>query len=148
LSKKNSWVELIAIVIVSFVALGNLIIGENLFSKFLGIGIIFYLIYDLRDSPLRDIFKKKVPQVILNEKGISVKKKILTFYSWERVDYLKWNESKKSFIIIVENDNQKEEEFSEIAVSLELLDVSHREFLQCAKVYMGRFDRNNLAPLN
>lgn len=148
LDKTGSWVEAIAIVIIILVSLGNIIFGTNNFIKLLGVGIVFYIIYDLRDSPLRDILKKKEAQFILNEKGISVKKKELTFYPWERIDYIKWSEVEKAIIIVVENEDQKEEEFSEIAVKLELLNVSHREFLKCAQVYMGRFDRNNLAPLN
>jgi hypothetical protein len=72
----------------------------------------------------------------------------LIFYPWERIDYIKWEEEKKAIIVIVENEDQKEEEFSEIAVKLELLNVSHRELLRCTQVYMGRYDRNNMAPLN
>lgn len=148
LSKKDSWVEAIAIVFVAFIGLANIIFITNVFMKLLGTGIIGYLIYDLRDSPLRDLLKKKEAQIVLNEKGMSIKKKDLAFYSWGQIDYIKWEESKKAIIVVVENEDQKIEEFSEIVIKLELLDVSHRQLLKRVQVYMGRYDRNNLAPLN
>jgi len=148
LNKKYSWIEVISIVFIVLVGLGNIIFVEKIFIKLLGVGIVAYIIYDLRGSPLRDILKKEEAQIILNEKGISIKKKELIFYPWERIDYIKWVEEKKAILVVVENEEQKEEEFSEITVKLELIKVHHREFIKCVQVYMGRFDRNNLAPLN
>ena len=148
LSRKDSWIEAIAIFFISLIAIGNLFFGTEIFMKIMGLGIIAYIIYDQRNSPLRDILKKNEAQVILNEKGISIKKKVLVFHPWERIDYIKWDEYKDAIIVVVENEDQKEEEFSEIAIKLTLFKVSQREFLKYAQVYMGRFDRNNLAPLN
>ena len=148
LSRKDSWIEAIAIFFISLIAIGNLFFGTEIFMKIMGLGIIAYIIYDQRNSPLRDILKKNEAQVILNEKGISIKKKVLVFHPWERIDYIKWDEYKDAIIVVVENEDQKEEEFSEIAIKLALFKVSQREFLKYAQVYMGRFDRNNLAPLN
>ena len=148
LSKKDSWVEAIAIVFIALIGFANIIFGTQIFFKLLGTGIVAYLIYDLRDSPLRDLLKEKEAQIILNEKGIGIKKQEMTFYPWQRVNYMKWEEEKEAILVVVENEDQKIEEFSEILIKLELLNVSHREFLKTTQVYMGRFDRNNLAPLN
>jgi len=148
LNKKRAWIELIAIVFIGLIGLGNVIFAPQILLKIIGVVIIGYLIYDIKDSPVWDILKKDVAQIILTEKGISIKKKSLTFYSWRIVEYINWEEEEKKMIITVENENQREEEFSKITIKLELLKVHPREFLKCAKVYLGRYERNNLAPLN
>ena len=148
LNKKRAWIELIAIVFIALIGLGNIIIAPQIVLKLIGAGIIGYLIYDIKDSPVWDILKKDEAQIILNEKGLSIKKKNLSFYSWRQIEFIDWEEEEKKMIVCIENKDQKEEEFSKIPIKLELIDVHPREFLKCAKVYIGRHDRNNLAPLN
>jgi len=122
--------------------------GANIIVILSGLVFAGYSVFYLISSNIRYYFTKKKPRIILSDKGISIRQKELSFYPWKNIDYIKWEETIRSIVIVIENENQKDEEFTEITLNLELLNVSHREFLQRAKVYMGRFDRNNLAPLN
>lgn len=147
-NKTVSTIAIIVIFILAAIVLFTFISKANIVVNICSLGLLSFAVFSYFSSPLSDSFKKDKTQLILNEKGMSIKKKELEFYPWERVDYIKWDDEQRVIVIVVENENQSKEEFSNIIVNFSLLNLTHREFLKYAQVYMGRYDRNNLAPLN
>ena len=129
------------------IAAANLIFVELWLMKVIGVGIFLYLIFDLRNSSLQAFFTGN-PLIILNNDGI-----ILntgggrSFFSWKQVKVSIRPDSEHLYLRI-ENENQSESEFSQIKIETTFLSVDKYELMQYIRVYIGRYDRNQIAHFN